>query len=89
MEAAIIALLIIILVVLIVLFLKKPVAGNQHVALLALKEEEHQKSLNWLKEEKLRLEDELNDLRNNFLEERSKVIKSEETLGRTAWLDAG
>lgn len=80
MEAAIIALLIIILVVLIVLFLKKPVAGNQHVALLALKEEEHQKSLNWLKEEKLRLEDELNDLRNNFLEERSKVIKSEETL---------
>ncbi|MBB2150161.1 DNA recombination protein RmuC [Pedobacter gandavensis] len=80
MEAAIIALLIIILVVVIVLFLKKPLAGNQHIALLALKEEEHQKSLNWLKEEKLRLEDELNDLRNNFLLERSKVIKSEESL---------
>ncbi|WP_316819518.1 DNA recombination protein RmuC [Pedobacter gandavensis] len=80
METEIIVLLIIILVVLIVLFLKKPVAGNQHIALLALKEEEHQKSLNWLKEEKLRLEDELNDLRNNFILERSKVIKSEETL---------
>ncbi|WP_316750324.1 DNA recombination protein RmuC [Pedobacter gandavensis] len=80
MEAAIIGLLIIILVVLVVLFLKKPVGGNQHIALLALKEEEHQKSLNWLKEEKLRLEDELNDLRSNFLSERSKVIKSEENL---------
>lgn len=80
MEVAIIILLIIILVVLVILFLKKPVAGNQHIALLALKEEEHQKSLNWLKEEKLRLEDELNDLRNNFLAERSKVIKSEENL---------
>ncbi|WP_316840977.1 DNA recombination protein RmuC [Pedobacter gandavensis] len=80
METAIIILLIIILVVLIVLFLKKPVVGNQHIALLALKEEEHQKSLNWLKEEKLRLEDELNDLRNNFLIERGKVIKFEETL---------
>lgn len=80
MESAIIIILIIILAAIIVLFLKKPVAGNQHIALLALKEEEHQKSLNWLKEEKLRLEDELNDLRNNFLLERSKVIKSEETL---------
>ncbi|WGQ07824.1 DNA recombination protein RmuC [Pedobacter gandavensis] len=80
METAIVVLLIIILVAIVVLFLKKPASGNQHIALLALKEEEHQKSLNWLKEEKLRLEDELNDLRNNFLLERSKVIKSEETL---------
>ncbi|ALL08603.1 DNA polymerase V [Pedobacter sp. PACM 27299] len=80
MEIAIVVLLIIILVAIIVLFLKKPASGNQHIALLALKEEEHQKSLNWLKEEKLRLEDELNDLRSNFLLERSKVIKSEETL---------
>lgn len=80
METAIVVLLIIILVAIIVLFLKKPASGNQHIALLALKEEEHQKSLNWLKEEKLRLEDELNDLRSNFLLERSKVIKSEETL---------
>ncbi|MBC8987117.1 DNA recombination protein RmuC [Pedobacter sp. N36a] len=80
MEIAIFFLLIIILVAIVVLFLKKPSSGNQHIALLALKEEEHQKSLNWLKEEKLRLEDELNDLRSNFLLERSKVIKSEETL---------
>ncbi|AOM76609.1 DNA recombination protein RmuC [Pedobacter steynii] len=80
MEVAIIILLIIILVSLIVLFLKKPASGHQHSALLEIKEEEHQKTLNWFKEEKLRLEDELNDLRNNFILERSKVIKSEETL---------
>lgn len=80
METAIIILLIIILVTLIVLYLKKPAANNNHIALLDLKEAEHQKSLNWLKEEKLRLEDELNDLRSNFLFERSRVIKSEESL---------
>jgi len=80
MEAAIIILLIIILVTLVVLYLKKPAANDNHIALLDLKEAEHQKSLNWLKEEKLRLEDELNDLRSNFLFERSRVIKSEEIL---------
>lgn len=80
MEVAIIILLIIILVSLIILFLKKPASGHQNSALLEIKEEEHQKTLNWFKEEKLRLEDELNDLRNNFILERSKVIKSEETL---------
>ncbi|SHG76877.1 DNA recombination protein RmuC [Pedobacter caeni] len=80
METAIIILLIIILVTLIVLYLKKPAADNNHIALLDLKEAEHQKSVNWLKEEKLRLEDELNDLRSNFLFERSRVIKAEETV---------
>ena len=73
MEAAIIILLIIILVTLVILYLKKPAANDNHIALLDLKEAEHQKSLNWLKEEKLRLEDELNDLRSNFLFERSRV----------------
>ena len=80
MEIAIVILLIIILATLVVLFLKKPVVNDNHIALIAAKEEAHQKALDWLKEEKLRLEDELNDLRNNFLLERSKVIKSEETL---------
>lgn len=80
MEIAIVILLIIILATLVVLCLKKPVVNDNHIALIAAKEEAHQKALDWLKEEKLRLEDELNDLRNNFLLERSKVIKSEETL---------
>lgn len=80
MEAAVIILLIIILVTLVVLLLKKPAANNNSISLLELKEAEHQKSLNWLKEEKLRLEDELSDLRTNFMQERSKVIKAEETL---------
>lgn len=79
MEAFLIPLLIIILVLLIILYFKKP-SGNNSIALLELKEQEHQKALNWLKEEKLRLEDELNDLRTIFMTERSKVIKAEENL---------
>lgn len=79
MEAFLIPLLIIILVLLIILYFKKP-SGNNSIALLELKEQEHQKALNWLKEEKLRLEDELNDLRSIFITERSKVIKAEENL---------
>lgn len=79
MEAFLIPILIIILVLLIILYLKKP-SGNNSIALLELKEQEHQKALNWLKEEKLKLEDELNDLRSIFMTERSKVIKAEENL---------
>ena len=79
MEALLIPLLIIILVLLINLYFKKP-SGNNSIALLELKEQEHQKALNWLKEEKLKLEDELNDLRSIFMTERSKVIKAEENL---------
>lgn len=80
MESLLISLLIIILVSIIILFFKKP-AGNQNgTALLELKEQEHQKALNWLKEEKQKLEDELNDLRTVFMAERSKVIKAEENL---------
>ncbi|WP_410478422.1 DNA recombination protein RmuC [Pedobacter nyackensis] len=72
--------MIIILVLIIVLYFKKPVGNHDSAILLELKEQEHQKALNWLKEEKLRLEDELNDLRAIFMEERSKVVKAEETL---------
>lgn len=80
MEAFLIPLLIIILVLLLFLFFKKPGRDNHHLALLELKELEHQKATDWLKEEKLKLEDELNDLRLNFMNERSKVIKAEENL---------
>ena len=80
MEALLIPLLIIILALLLLLFFKKPVSDNSHLALLELKEQEHQKAANWLKEEKQKLEDELNDLRLNFMNERGKVIKAEENL---------
>jgi DNA recombination protein RmuC len=80
MEAFFVLLLFIILVLVIVLFFKKPGANTNTVALLELKEQEHQKSLNWLKEEKQKLDDELNDLRSTFMTERSKSIKAEENL---------
>lgn len=79
METFLIPILIIILVLLIIVYFKKP-SGEGSISLLELKEQEHQKALNWLKEEKLKLEDELNDLRSIFMIERSKVIKAEETL---------
>ncbi|WP_394335617.1 DNA recombination protein RmuC [Pedobacter nyackensis] len=72
--------MIIILVLLVVLFFKKPANSNQHLALLELKEQEHQKALNWLREEKQKLDDELNDLRSIFMVERGKVIKAEQNL---------
>jgi DNA recombination protein RmuC len=80
MEAFLIPLLIIILVLLIVLFFKKPATQENSAALLELKEQENLKAINWLKEEKQKLEDELNDLRSIFMTERSKVIKAEENL---------
>lgn len=80
METIGITLLIIILITLVFILFRKPAADKNQLALLALKEDEHQKSLNWLKEEKQKLEDELNDLRQNFINERSKVIKAEENL---------
>lgn len=78
MEITIVVLLLLILVTVIFLFIKKP-AGNQ-LHLLELKENEHQKTLLWLKEEKTKIEDELNDLRNLFMGERSQRIKAEENL---------
>ncbi|MBE9600675.1 DNA recombination protein RmuC [Pedobacter sp. MC2016-24] len=80
MEYILASLLIIILVVLILLFFRKPATDDSHLVLLELKEREHEKALNWLKEEKLKTEDELNDLRLNYMNERSKLIKAEEAL---------
>jgi DNA recombination protein RmuC len=80
METILTPILIIILVLIIVLFFKKPAVNNNVDALLQLKEQEHQKALNYLKEEKQRTEDELNDLRLTFMSERSKTIKAEENL---------
>lgn len=80
MEYLLASLLIIILVVLILLFFRKPANDTNHLALLQLKEQEHEKALNWLKEEKLKIEDELNDLRLNYMNERSKLIKAEESV---------
>lgn len=78
MEYLIIGLLLLILCVLIFLFSRKNPRNDLH--LLELKEAEHQKAMNWIKEEKSRTEDELNDLRNLFIQERSKLIKAEEAL---------
>ncbi|MET3113092.1 DNA recombination protein RmuC [Pedobacter sp. CG_S7] len=79
MELLAIILLLVILLVLITLFLKKPVTIPVD-NLLAVKEQEHQKAISWLREEKSKTEDELNDLRALFFEERSKLIKAEENL---------
>lgn len=78
MEITIIILLGLILIALFILFTKKPAGNNTH--LLELKEAEHQKALNWLKEEKHKTEDELTDLRNLFMTERTQRIKAEENL---------
>lgn len=77
MESIIIILLIIILVVIILFLFRKPANNSE---LLQLKETEHQKSVSWLMAEKQKLEDELTDLRINYINERSKVIKAEENL---------
>jgi DNA recombination protein RmuC len=78
MEFLIVALLLLICV-LMFWFFRKP-ADNNHQALLELKELEHQKSLDWHKDQKARVEDELRDLRESFMSERSRAIKAEEAL---------
>ena len=79
MELITILLLLLIVIALVVLFLKKPAPSSlSHV--LEIKEKEHEKALNWLREEKTKIEDELIDLRAQFLSERSKLIKAEENL---------
>ena len=65
MEIAGIILLVVILVVLIVLVLRKPAVPK------------NDETVNYLKEEKLKLEDELNDLRERFNVERGNFIKAE------------
>ena len=77
MEYIIIALLILICI-LIVAKLKRPEQNQQ--GLLELKELEHQKALGWHKEEKQRIEDELRDLRESYMNERSRAIQAEESL---------
>ena len=73
MEIAGIALLIIILVVLLVLVLRKPVSTNDN------------ETVHYLKEEKLKLEDELSDLRERFNDERSNLVRAEANV--TAYKD--
>lgn len=65
MEIAGIILLVVILVVLVVLVLRKPAVPK------------NDETVNYLKEEKLKLEDELNDLRERFNVERGNFIKAE------------
>ena len=77
MEYIIVALLVL-LCILILIKLKKP-EQNQN-DLLELKELEHQKALEWHKEEKQRIEDELRDLRESYMNERSRAIQAEEAL---------
>ena len=73
MEIAGIALLIIILIVLLVLVLRKPVITNDN------------ETIYYLKEEKLKLEDELSDLRERFNDERSNLVRAEANV--TAYKD--
>jgi DNA recombination protein RmuC len=68
MEAAGIILLTVILVVLLVLLMRKPAVYK------------NEDTINYLKDEKLKLEDELNDLRERFNLERSNLIKTEALL---------
>jgi len=77
MEYIIIGLLVL-LCILILIRLKKPEQNQQ--GLLELKELEHQKALERHKEDKQRLEDELRDLRENYMNERSRAIQAEESL---------
>ncbi|MBB2146273.1 DNA recombination protein RmuC [Pedobacter sp. LMG 31464] len=64
MEIAGVVLLVVILLVLFVLLFRKPAVQNNE-------------TVNYLKDEKLKLEDELNDLRERFNAERSNLIKAE------------
>lgn len=63
MEIAVVVLLVIVVLLIIAVLMRKPVANND--------------TINYLKEEKLKLEDELNDLRERFSAERSNLVKAE------------
>lgn len=63
MEIAIVITLIIVVLLIIILLMRKPTNNND--------------TINYLKEEKLKLNDELNDLRERFNLERSNLIKAE------------
>ncbi|RZK59245.1 MAG: DNA recombination protein RmuC [Pedobacter sp.] len=63
MEIAVVVLLVIVVLLIIAVLMRKPVTNKE--------------TINYLKEEKLKLEDELNDLRERFTAERSNLIKAE------------
>jgi DNA recombination protein RmuC len=63
MEIAVVVLLVIVVLLIIAVLLRKPVTNND--------------TISYLKDEKLKLEDELNDLRERFTAERSNLIKAE------------
>lgn len=63
MEIAVVVLLVIVVLLIIAVLLRKPITNNE--------------TINYLKEEKLKLEDELNDLRERFSTERSNLVKAE------------
>jgi DNA recombination protein RmuC len=77
MEYLIVALLIL-LVIILLWKLKQPEGIS--AAILENKELEHQKTLDWHKTDKQRVEDELRDLRESYMAERSRAIKAEESL---------
>lgn len=63
MEIVVVVLLVIVVLLITVVLLRKPITNNE--------------TINYLKEEKLKLQDELNDLRERFNEERSNYIKAD------------
>ncbi|WP_316785975.1 DNA recombination protein RmuC [Pedobacter frigiditerrae] len=63
MEILVVILLVIVVLLIIAVLLRKPDTNNE--------------TINYLKDEKLKLEDELNDLRERFSAERSNLIKAE------------
>ena len=80
MNILILALLIIVITALFFLLLKKQPSDKNQLDMLALKDEEHQKTLVYLREQKQQLEDELIDLRTGFMDERTRAVKAEEML---------
>lgn len=80
MNILIIALLVIVITALFFLLLKKQPSDKNQLDMLALKDEEHQKTLVYLREQKQQLEDELIDLRTGFMDERTRAVKAEEML---------
>ncbi|TKC12654.1 DNA recombination protein RmuC [Pedobacter polaris] len=63
MEIVVVVLLVIVVLLIIAVLLRKPISNNE--------------TINYLKDEKLKLEDELNDLRERFSAERSNLVKAE------------
>ncbi|RYE53979.1 MAG: DNA recombination protein RmuC, partial [Sphingobacteriales bacterium] len=88
METAGIFLLVGVVVLLLLLVFKRS-RTVESIPLLELKEAEHNKAMDYLRSEKLRIEDELSDLRRELERERIKVVQAEEALrsGRERLVD--